>query len=93
MNKRMLANLALFMTALIWGLSFVAQRAGMEYVGPFTFNMVRSFLGGLSLLPLIIWGKWTLPDKRTKRAKFVQCFPPFSAVISGCARNPNTLVL
>lgn len=72
MKNRLLANIALFMTALIWGLSFVAQRAGMEYVGPFTFNMVRSFLGGLSLLPLIVWGKWVLPDKRTKLVKHVQ---------------------
>ena len=67
MKNRVLANIALFFTAMIWGLSFVAQRAGMEYVGPFTFNMVRSILGGMSLLPLIIWGKWAFPDKRTKQ--------------------------
>ena len=38
MKNKILANLALLLTALIWGLSFVAQRAGMDYVGPFTFN-------------------------------------------------------
>ncbi len=53
MNKNILSNIALFLTALIWGLAFVAQRAGMDYIGPYTFNTIRSFLGGLSLLPLI----------------------------------------
>ena len=46
MNIQFVANISLFLTALIWGLSFVAQRAGMEFIGPFTFNMIRSFLGG-----------------------------------------------
>ena len=65
MKNKFTANLALFLTALIWGLSFVAQRAGMEYVGPFTFNMVRSILGGLSLIPVILWVKVSSQDKRT----------------------------
>ena len=55
MKNRLAGNIALFLTALIWGLGFVAQRAGMEYIGPFTFNAVRSFLGALSLVPLILW--------------------------------------
>ncbi len=48
------ADTLLLLTALIWGFAFVAQRVGMEYVGPFTFNGVRFALGSLSLLPLII---------------------------------------
>ena len=72
MENRFTANLALFMTALIWGLSFVAQRAGMDYVEPFTFNMTRSILGGLSLLPVIIWMKASHPDTRTERRKHAQ---------------------
>ncbi len=42
----------LLSTAVIWGFAFVAQRAGMVYVGPFTFNGVRFALGAFSLLPL-----------------------------------------
>ncbi len=72
MKNKFTANLALFLTALIWGLSFVAQRAGMEYVGPFTFNMVRSILGGLSLIPVILWVKVSSHDKRTERRKHLQ---------------------
>lgn len=44
----------LLLTALIWGSSFVAQRAGMEYIGPFTFNGIRSIIGGLVLIPVIL---------------------------------------
>lgn len=47
-------NLSLFISALIAGLSFVAQKSGMEYMGPFTFNSIRCFLGSTCLLPLIL---------------------------------------
>lgn len=48
----------LVMTAFIWGTAFVAQSVGMDYLGPFTFNGVRSFIGGAALLPCIfILGK------------------------------------
>ncbi len=58
MKREQIRNSALLaLTALIWGVAFVAQSAGMEYVGPFTFNGVRSILGGLALLPLILLGK------------------------------------
>jgi len=44
----------LLLTALIWGFAFVAQRSGMEFVGPYTYNGIRFALGSLSLLPLIL---------------------------------------
>ena len=44
----------LLLTAIIWGFAFVAQRVGMEYVGPFTFNGVRFALGSFVLVPLIL---------------------------------------
>lgn len=43
----------LFLTALIWGVAFVAQSVGMDYVEPFTFNAVRCTLGGIVLIPCI----------------------------------------
>ena len=58
------SNLLLLCTAFIWGFAFVAQRAGMEHVGPFTFNGVRFALGAASLLPLIwYYGKRQLPQE------------------------------
>lgn len=41
------------LTALIWGAAFVAQSAGMEQNGPFTFNTIRMILGGIVLIPCI----------------------------------------
>lgn len=49
------ANLLLLLTAAIWGLAFVAQRVGMDHMGPFTFNGVRFALGSLSLTPLLLY--------------------------------------
>ncbi|MDR3166735.1 MAG: DMT family transporter [Treponema sp.] len=65
MNKRALrADILLLLTSCIWGFGFVAQRSGMEYVGPFTFNGVRFFLGSLSLAPLILWQNRKRPGQR-----------------------------
>jgi hypothetical protein len=41
-------------TALIWGTAFVAQRSGMDYVGPFTFNGIRFLIGALVMIPVIL---------------------------------------
>jgi drug/metabolite transporter (DMT)-like permease len=43
----------LFLAALIWGTAFVAQSMGMDYLGPFSFNGIRSFVGCAALLPCI----------------------------------------
>ncbi len=48
----------LLLTAIIWGFAFVAQSAGMEYVGPFTFSAVRCLIGGAVLIPVaIVWSR------------------------------------
>ena len=57
-------DLLLMLTAAIWGFAFVAQRAGMEFVGPFLFNAVRFALGTVVLLPLIFLSRG---KKRAKR--------------------------
>lgn len=58
MNKTALrADLLLIITSIIWGFAFVAQRVGMDFIGPFTFNGIRFALGSLSLLPLIAYFK------------------------------------
>ncbi|HFC09086.1 MAG TPA: DMT family transporter [Chloroflexi bacterium] len=49
MSRRWLANSLLLITAAVWGLAFVAQRVGMDYIGPFTFNAVRFALGAVVL--------------------------------------------
>ena len=57
-NQKLKGNLLLFLTAFIWGSSFIAQSVGVSPEGantlsPSTFNGVRSILGGLVLLPVI----------------------------------------
>ena len=53
MKGKVRNNILLMMTAFIWGSSFVAQSAGMDYIGPFTFNSVRCLMGAAVLLPVI----------------------------------------
>lgn len=57
----MRSNLMLLMAATIWGMGFVAQRLGMDHMGPYTFNGLRFLLGALSLLPLLWWLKSRQP--------------------------------
>ena len=49
------ADLLMLLTAMIWGAAFVAQRAGMEAIGPFLFTGLRFAMGALVLLPLFFW--------------------------------------
>ena len=51
--KNWKSPLLLLLTATIWGVAFVAQSVGMDYVEPFTFNGVRNLLGALVLLPVL----------------------------------------
>lgn len=52
--KKVKSTILLFLTAIIWGFAFVAQRVGAEYVGAFTFNGIRFLLGTVSLIPVIL---------------------------------------
>lgn len=57
----------LLLTAAIWGIAFVAQSVGMDYVGPLTFNCVRSLIGGVVLLPCI----WYFDRKRDRNRRAI----------------------
>ncbi|MBO5936290.1 MAG: DMT family transporter [Clostridia bacterium] len=52
-KNSIIGSIFLALAAIIWGSSFVAQTAGAEFVGPFTFISVRSLLGSVALLPVI----------------------------------------
>lgn len=53
MKKQLKGSLSIIIATIIWGSTFVAQSVGMDHIGPFTFQAVRCFLGGLILLPII----------------------------------------
>lgn len=55
MSKKMRGNLMLMLTAFIWGSSFVAQKSGMDLIGPMAFNGIRTLIGGIVLIPAIMF--------------------------------------
>ena len=65
MKKQIISAAELFLTAIIWGVAFVAQSVSMDYVEPFTFTCSRSFLGGLVLIPVIFLLRKINPPSNT----------------------------
>jgi drug/metabolite transporter (DMT)-like permease len=77
MNHRVLrSDSLLLLAAFIWGTTFVAQRKAMEYVGPMTYNGLRFALGGMTLLPVILWrgqvGSRTLAVRRAELSNWMR---------------------
>lgn len=74
-SQKLIGNLMLLIAALLWGTTFVAQSEGMDYMGPLTYQAARSVLGGLFLIPVILFmdgvkkkkGTYTAPTKETKK--------------------------
>lgn len=63
----MKSNILLLITAAIWGSAFVAQRVGMDYIGPFTYSGIRFLIGGLALIPVALWIKQWQAKKAAAR--------------------------
>lgn len=78
-TREVKSELLLFVTAAIWGLAFVAQRSGMAFVGPFTFNAVRFTLGAASLLPVILY----LDRKKRQRGETVESAKSRTLLVGG----------
>ena len=74
-KENLQSDLILLVAATIWGFAFVAQRVGMDYVGPFLFNGVRFALGSLSLLPLLYFRRRDTAAKREQ---------PGMVLVGGC---------
>ncbi len=69
------SDILLLITAAIWGTAFVAQRVGMEAIGPFAFNGARFAMGSLTLLPLLL-------ISRGQRAAAENILPPPTAKLT-----------
>ncbi len=61
----------LFMAAAVWGVAFVAQSVGMDYVGPFTFVAVRNVVALAVLVPCAV----VMDNNRKKREKQERMHP------------------
>ncbi|MBQ9110602.1 MAG: DMT family transporter [Oscillospiraceae bacterium] len=68
MIKHLRGNILLLITALIWGTAFVAQSEGMNHVEPFTYNAMRTLLGGIVLIPVIAGFRRFGKSERTEKA-------------------------
>ncbi len=74
MSFKLRQSLLLLLTATIWGVAFVAQSVGMDYVGPFTFSAARNFIGAAVLIPVILFlekGKTKEQRKAEKEQRHV----------------------
>lgn len=71
-NKVALANVLMLLAAAIWGFAFVAQRVGMETMGPHLFNGVRFIMGGLVLLPVVYWLSKRRPERNEQKTTSTQ---------------------
>ena len=67
MIKNFKGSIMLLITSIIWGTAFVAQSEGMNYVEPFTYNAMRTLLGGVVLIPVMILFRFS--DKRNGKKK------------------------
>ncbi len=65
-GTRMLCTFYLLLAAFIWGMAFVSQSKGMDYMGPLTFNGVRSLIGSLALALYILLAGRAAGEKRKK---------------------------
>lgn len=77
----------LFLTAVVWGVAFVAQSVGMDYVGPFTFNCIRCLIGAVVLVPCI----WFL-DGWKQRPDGASCGRESAGAPSGASDGSHALL-
>ena len=70
-TRHLKSDLLLLSSAIIWGFAFVAQRMGMDHVGPFTFNGIRFFLGAMILVPFIAGRRNHGGSSRTTTRKLI----------------------
>lgn len=78
--KKIRNPLLLFLTAFIWGIAFVAQSKGMDYIGPFTFNFYRNVLASIALIPLMVFSDRSKGKKTTIKAIFDKRLIKFGVV-------------
>ncbi len=68
MKKKLRGSIFLLLATIIWGSAFVSQSVAMDYIGPFSFQAIRSIIAVLGLMPVI----WLLDKRKDKGASFIQ---------------------
>ncbi len=86
-KKGALGVIILVITAMIWGVSFVAQVLGSDDIPAFGFNGLRFLLGSFSMLPLCLFAEKSpgLLSEGRERHKQKMRTTLLAAVVAGCA--------
>lgn len=92
MSKKLKGDLMLVLTAMVWGGSFVAQKSGMELIGPFAFNGIRTIIGGIVLIPLIMVLD-RMKSKKQASAPAVKADAADSALSEADKKNDQKLLI
>ena len=92
MSKKLKGDLMLVLTAMVWGGSFVAQKSGMELIGPFAFNGIRTIIGGIVLIPLIMVLD-RMKSKKQASAPAVKADAADSALSEADKKNEQKLLI
>ena len=62
-KNKMVIWLLILVTTLLWGYAWIGMKAGLAYMGPFTFSAFRFGLGAIAML-LVVWiSRLGLPKK------------------------------
>ena len=80
-RKALRGSLLLVLGSVIWGAAFVAQRVGMDHMGPYTFNGIRMLLAWIVMIPVTLIFEHkakknpdhTGPDPKEQRLAGVLC--------------------
>ena len=55
MSNKTKGNIALLITAMVWGSGFIAQKLGNNYMPPVAFNATREVMASIVLIPLVVY--------------------------------------
>jgi len=73
-TRTLKSDLLLLIAAFFWGTTFVAQRAGMNYLGPMTYNALRFAVGALTVVPVILMFRRSgLMVEQPRGTRFLLC--------------------
>lgn len=93
MSKELKHSLILLFASTIWGMAFVAQSKGGEYLAPYTFNGIRFLIGALTLLPVILFREKKVTRQKTEDKKLLWKAGIICGIVLAIASNFQQLGL
>ena len=82
--KKNKGSILLLITAFIWGSAFVAQSVGNDIIKPYTFNCLRSVIGAISLIPVLLFqaGDTVIQMLQVKVGMFIPAVAVFFGLLA-----------